>query len=94
MSDTGDALSNPENLKRFVKAARGADDGQQIIIVKSDNNGSGNSKLNSIVLGVASFAMGALLSLIIWQLNRLTDKVDDVNGRLIRVETKIGDQKP
>ena len=87
-ADTADLEMQDAERRLLSKLAAAQGKDQQIVYI---NRPAENSKrLNSIILGIASFTAGALLSLIIWQLNRLTDKVDDVNGRLIRVETTIG----
>lgn len=52
-------------------------------------NGNG-SRLNNIIMGVAAAALSALMALVIWQMQRLIDKVEDFGYRITRLESKAG----
>ena len=96
-SDTGEALSNVEALKKAVRAARGKDDQQVIFIERSVKNGdSGFSKFKDVVfVGVVLFVGGvawtqsisnAKLETTVQNLERtvsdLAQQVKDLNTRI------------
>lgn len=67
---------------------------QQVVHHYHGNGNSRESKLNAIILGVAAFGMTFLIGIGLWQVQRLIEKVDNLNDRIVRVEVKLGTQPP
>jgi len=62
----------------------------QVIEKHYHQNGNGNSRLNNIILTVAGASLALFMGLLIWQMQRVIDKVDAFGERITRLESKAG----